>query len=64
MNPVEPKCESCGGTGRKAYGCTSVWMGGAGGQMVTEGICDRCWGTGDASKPGPNLRIRRQEAAK
>ena len=27
--------------------------------MMSTGICDKCWGSGDDKKPGVNLRILR-----
>jgi hypothetical protein len=50
-------CDSCGGLGRRAYGSTSTWSGGAGGQMMTADVCDRCWGSGDVDLPGEDLRV-------
>lgn len=49
-------CERCGGTQYIAYADTSTWRGGAGGQAITVGICDECWGTGRKDRKGPNLR--------
>lgn len=49
-------CEMCGGTGRRSYGSTAAWRGGAGGQMITVSTCDKCWGTGDGKNPGTDLR--------
>lgn len=49
-------CRGCGGVGEKVYGDTSTWRSGAGGQSLTEDVCDRCWGTGRSDKTGPNLR--------
>ncbi len=57
-------CNKCLGSGVVTYGSTSVFMGGAGGQMTTSGTCDLCWGTGDADRKGVNkkefLRMRKQ----
>ena len=50
-------CKRCGGRGRRAYGSTSTWSGGIGGQMITGDVCDSCWGTGDATRKGANLRM-------
>jgi len=50
-------CKKCGGRGERAYGTTATWTGSAGGNMITGGVCDRCWGTGDAKNKGPNLRV-------
>ena len=49
-------CKDCSGTGYKAYGSTSTWHGGAGGQAITSGVCDKCWGSGDINNPWTNLR--------
>lgn len=49
-------CTKCAGVGSRAYGDTSTWMGGVGGQQITSGICDKCWGTGRSDRTGPNLR--------
>lgn len=50
-------CPECGGRGRRAYGSTATWRrGGIGGQAITEGTCDVCWGTGRTDRTGPNLR--------
>lgn len=53
---VETPCEDCAGWGVSAYASTACWRGGGGGQALTSGVCDRCWGSGDESKPGANLR--------
>jgi len=52
---VDP-CSECGGWGVKPYGGTSTWTGRAGGQVITSGVCNQCWGSGDSSKPWPSLR--------
>jgi hypothetical protein len=59
--PPEPRCSRCNGSGRRVYGSTATWRGGAGGQTATEDVCDRCWGSGDESNKGPNLRAKRPE---
>ena len=53
---VEVACAACGGTGQRSYGSTATWRGGCGGQAITQDVCDRCWGTGDANRHGANLR--------
>jgi len=53
------KCRKCGGTGKRGYANTSTWRHGIGGQVMTEDICDYCWGTGDSENPGINLRTQR-----
>ncbi len=50
-------CSGCSGTGTRTYGSTSTWRHGIGGQSITDDVCDQCWGTGNAARPGPNLRI-------
>lgn len=49
-------CPECGGSGVKAYGDTSTWQKGIGGQMITSDVCDNCWGSGNAKQPWTNLR--------
>ena len=56
---VETPCNECSGLGTKTYGSTATWHGGAGGQAITVGVCDRCWGTGDEHRKGVNLRAMR-----
>lgn len=46
---IESPCGVCGGSGTRAYGSTSTWHGGVGGQAITNGVCDKCWGSGDAN---------------
>lgn len=61
--PIEDttRCR-CFGSGRCMYGSTATWRGGVGGQSITEDVCDRCWGSGDESNPGPNLRLAMHRA--
>jgi hypothetical protein len=49
-------CRECGGSGYKLYGSTATWRGGIGGQAMTDGVCDYCWGSGSNSKPWPSWR--------
>lgn len=49
-------CPKCSGEGRRVYGSTATWQGGIGGQAMTEGICDKCWGTGRTDRIGVDLR--------
>lgn len=51
-------CERCAGAGTRTYGSTATWRGGIGGQILTEDICDRCWGTGRNDRTGVNLRAQ------
>lgn len=53
---VETPCPVCDGWGVRTYSSTALWRGGVGGQMLTSGVCDRCWGSGDKSKPWVDLR--------
>lgn len=54
---VENPCQLCGGLGKYTYGDTTTWRGGCGGQTATTDICDKCWGSGDATKPWTDLRL-------
>ncbi len=56
MRGVENPCKQCGGIGVRVYGSTAMWRSGIGGQMVCSGVCDKCWGSGDADKPWTDLR--------
>ena len=49
-------CPRCNGVGRRAYAATSTWRGGAGGSTITTDVCDVCWGSGDKTRSGTNLR--------
>jgi len=53
---VETPCGRCGGFGTRTYGSGSTWRGGPAGQVCTLDVCDKCWGSGDAERPGANLR--------
>jgi len=48
---VEDACAECGGWGCREYSSTALWRGGFGGQAITLGACDRCWGSGDKHRP-------------
>jgi len=50
-------CPDCGGSGCKTYGSTSTWRGGIGGQAMTSGVCDKCWGSGKKNAPWTNLKL-------
>lgn len=39
------ECKNCGGAGVTTYGSTATWRGGVGGQTITTGVCDKCWGS-------------------
>lgn len=49
-------CKKCGGHGSITYSSTAVWRGGAGGQALTAGVCDSCWGSGCSERPWTDLR--------
>ena len=49
-------CPACQGHGRRTYGDTSTWRGGIGGQAITEGVCDKCWGSGRTDETGVDQR--------
>ena len=53
---INAPCAECSGFGVKTYGSTSTWRGGIGGRMITSGVCDRCWGTGDEDNRGVSYR--------
>lgn len=47
---IETICPKCSGWGVHAYANTSTWRHGIGGQQITNGLCDGCWGSGDANR--------------
>lgn len=52
----EYPCARCTGLGSRTYGSTTTWRGGIGGQAMKPDVCDKCWGSGDAMRPGVNLK--------
>lgn len=53
---IEPEnaCGDCLGSGYKAYGNTATYRRASiAGQAITNDVCDRCWGSGDRTKPWP-----------
>lgn len=50
-------CGRCGGQGSYVYGSTSVYWGGIGGAAMTEGACNKCWGSGRSDVIWPDHRI-------
>ena len=52
----EDACRECGGSGMVAYGSTSTWRGGIGGQAITNDVCNKCWGSGNQYRPWPSHR--------
>ncbi len=61
---VETPCVRCHGSGTIAYGSTSTWRGGVGGQAITTDVCNLCWGTGDSHRRGVDLRRVREVVKK
>lgn len=53
---VETPCPTCSGLGVRAYSNTSAWAGGMGGQAITSGVCDKCWGSGDKHRSWPSWK--------
>jgi hypothetical protein len=60
MRNIGSPCPKCSGYGVRTYASTATWMGGVGGQALTSGICDSCWGSGDTNRPWLNLRELRK----
>lgn len=55
---IEEPCKDCGGAGRRAYANTTGWRGGISGQSITDDVCDKFWGSGDAQRKGPDIMTR------
>jgi len=53
---VRVACARCGGSGVRLYATGATWRGGAAGQVATPDVCNLCWGSGDAARPGADLR--------
>lgn len=54
---IQEACSECQGSGQKSYPNTSTWRkSGRSGQAITNDVCDKCWGTGDARRAGTDLR--------
>jgi hypothetical protein len=58
---IETPCKRCSGAGSYGYGNTATWHYDIGGSMITWGICDLCWGSGDHTRPWPNLKVLEDE---
>jgi hypothetical protein len=56
LDGADTVCTTCDGSGVRAYGSTSTWLGGIGGSMITSDVCDRCWGSGNAQRPWTSHR--------
>ena len=57
LRGVDTPCKECAGLGVKTYGSTATWRGGIGGQSLTSGVCDKCWGSGDEHRKWPSHRL-------
>lgn len=53
---IEVPCLRCNGLGEYMYGSTATWRHGIAGQAMTMGVCDQCWGSGNANRKWLNLR--------
>lgn len=53
---IETPCRRCSGLGVIGYGSTATWHGGIGGQMMTNDVCCKCWGSGDEHRPWTSWR--------
>lgn len=53
--PDEP-CPHCRAQGWRQYSSTATWRGGLGGQAFCQDVCDQCWGSGDLTYPGYDIR--------
>ena len=50
---IHEACKDCDGFGIKVYGSTATYRGGIGGQMMTNDVCNKCWGSGRDKHPWP-----------
>jgi DnaJ-class molecular chaperone len=58
LTEIEVTCIRCNGSGTIVYGSGATWRGGIGGSMMTEDVCNKCWGSGDEKNPGENLKAK------
>jgi hypothetical protein len=58
---VNTPCVSCKGLGVIWYNNTATWHGGMGGASMTQDVCNKCWGSGDAENHWTDLRKLRNE---
>lgn len=57
MTRINPDaCPRCRGQGTYVYGNGATWSGGVGTASMRRDVCDVCWGSGDESSPGTNIR--------
>ncbi len=64
IDSPDDACLRCKGTGVRLYPDTTTWRGGVGGQIVTKGVCDECWGSGDRNVKWADLRKLEAELAR
>ena len=56
------ECPRCGGSGKIVYDSTATYGPGTiGGSAMTLDVCDHCWGSGDITNMGPNLREMKRQ---
>ena len=53
---IEDPCHGCNGYGVKDYSSGATWRGGMGTTRGEKDICDKCWGSGEKSRPWTDLR--------
>ncbi len=56
-------CPRCNGWGRTMYSSGSTWRGGMGTCGIAWDVCDQCWGSGDITRPGMDLRALTEKRA-
>ena len=62
LRGIDTPCQTCAGLGTQIYPSTATWHGGMGGMTITQDVCSKCWGSGDANKPWLSHRIALQYA--
>jgi len=54
--PPAPYCKKCRSTGHYLYSSSATWRPAQVALCVmTEDVCDKCWGSKDSKNPGPDL---------
>jgi len=54
---IEDPCPICAGSGIRTYPNTATYhRASIAGQALTDDVCDRCWGSGDATHPWPTRK--------
>lgn len=61
LRGVDTPCSACSGLVVDNYPSTATWHGGMGGMAITQDVCCKCWGSGDANKPWLNHRVALQK---